>query len=183
MLEFWRDVGFGRPWRGRTCGQRNHQAGIALDTALFQEEAPISASWVAALGRRSLRAKLPRLIHQICMNGLGIIGGEHIVPAAHALSLINALEHDLVEQLMGRRRELAQIRQQCPAECVASAAIPVVENFAAVNRRGVAFPGGEVLLRRINHQRRLGRLPSVQSEGDDAALIAVLESGAFRREG
>ena len=63
---------------------------------------------------------------------LGVIDGQNIVPAAHSLSLINSLQHDLVEQLVGHRRDLAQVRQQRSTERVTSSAISVVEHFAAV---------------------------------------------------
>src|SRR6202041_1785556 len=145
-------------------------------------EALASVSWVAVRGCRSLRAQLPGLIYQVSMNSLGVIGGQHIVPAAHPLSLINSLQHDLVEQLVGQRRDLAQVRQQRSTECVTSSAISVVEHFAAIDHRGVAFAGREALRGRIADRRRLGRPPAVQSKRDDTALIAVFESGAFRRE-
>src|ERR1700722_4058203 len=99
----------------RLAAQRDYRRGIDDD-----DVPSTRASWVAIGDCRSLRAKLPRLIHQVCMNGLGIVGGKNVVPTTHPLSLVNSLEHDLVEQLMGHRRDLPQIRQQRSTERVTS---------------------------------------------------------------
>jgi len=68
----------------------------------------------------------PGSIDQIRMYRLRVGPGQDIVPASHAFGAIRAVQDNLVEQLMGGRRESSQVRQQADPKYMATGTEPVI---------------------------------------------------------